>query len=34
MVGLASTGVVAALVFYIAKDYIVKPWFDSQPIFE
>ena len=25
MVGLASTGVVAALVFYIAKDYIVKP---------
>jgi hypothetical protein len=25
MVGLASTGLVAAVVFYIAKDYIVKP---------
>jgi hypothetical protein len=25
MVGLASTGVVAALVFYMVKDYIVKP---------
>ena len=25
MVGLASTGLVAAIVFYIAKDYIVKP---------
>ena len=25
MVGLASTGVVAALVFYLVKDYIVKP---------
>jgi len=25
MVGLASTGLVAAIVFYISKDYIVKP---------
>ena len=25
MVGLASTGVVAAIIFYFAKDYIVKP---------
>jgi hypothetical protein len=25
MVGLAATGVVAAVVFYVAKDYIVKP---------
>lgn len=25
MVGLASTGLVAAIVFYIAKDYFVKP---------
>jgi len=25
MIGLASTGLVAAVVFYIAKDYIVKP---------
>jgi hypothetical protein len=25
MVGLAATGAVAAIVFYIAKDYIVKP---------
>jgi hypothetical protein len=25
MVGLASTGVVAAVVFYFVKDYIVKP---------
>ena len=25
MVGLASTGLVAAIVFYIVKDYIVKP---------
>ena len=25
MVGLASTGLVAAVVFYIAKDYVVKP---------
>jgi len=25
MVGLASTGLVAALAFYVAKDYIVKP---------
>src|SRR6056300_838533 len=25
MVGLASTGVVAALVFYMVKDYVVKP---------
>lgn len=25
MVGLASTGLVAAVVFYLAKDYIVKP---------
>jgi hypothetical protein len=34
MVGLASTGLVAAIVFYFGKTYIVKPWFDSQPIFE
>jgi hypothetical protein len=33
MIGLASTGLVAAVAFYVAKDYIVKPWvFDSQPI--
>ena len=25
MVGLASTGLVAAIVFYIVKDYVVKP---------
>jgi hypothetical protein len=25
MVGLASTGVVAAIIFYFVKDYIVKP---------
>ena len=25
MVGLASTGVVAAIVFYFMKDYIIKP---------
>jgi hypothetical protein len=25
MIGLAATGVVAAVVFYVAKDYIVKP---------
>jgi len=25
MVGLASTGLVAAVVFYMVKDYIVKP---------
>jgi len=24
-VGLATTGVVAAVLFYIAKDYVVKP---------
>jgi hypothetical protein len=25
MVGLATTGVVAAIVFYFMKDYVVKP---------
>ena len=25
MVGLASTGVVAAIVFYFMKDYVIKP---------
>ena len=25
MVGLASTGVVAAIVFYLMKDYVIKP---------
>jgi hypothetical protein len=25
MIGLAATGVVAAVVFYVTKDYIVKP---------
>jgi hypothetical protein len=34
MVGLASTGLIAAIVFHIVKTYIVKPWLDSQPIFE
>jgi hypothetical protein len=32
MVGLASTGLVAAAVFYFTKNYIVKDWSLSQPI--